>query len=197
MTICFATNNEHKLREVRSMLGEAFTILSLQDIGCFEELPEDHDTLEYNSRQKAEHVWQHYRHSCFADDTGLEVEALHNSPGVYSARYAGPQRSAADNMALLLQNLAGEPNRQARFRTSITLILQGEVHQFDGIVKGYITESPAGEGGFGYDPVFVPESHQQTFAQMPADEKNAVSHRGRAVQKLVSFLQKQVEPRNR
>ncbi len=191
MTLCFATNNEHKLREVRSMLGDSFRILSLQDIGCHEELPEDHDTLEANSGQKAEYVWQHYHHSCFADDTGLEVAALNKAPGVYSARYAGPQRSSADNMDLLLRNLENAPNRQARFRTSITLILEGKEHQFDGIVEGHITEKPAGEGGFGYDPVFVPQGHDQTFAEMPAEKKNAISHRSRAVEKLVQFLRDQ------
>jgi XTP/dITP diphosphohydrolase len=173
------------------MLGDSFRILSLQDIGCHEELPEDHDTLEANSRQKAEYVWQHYHQSCFADDTGLEVATLNKAPGVYSARYAGPQRSSADNMDLLLRNLENAPNPQARFRTSITLILEGKKHQFDGIVEGHITEKPAGEGGFGYDPVFVPQGHDQTFAEMPAEKKNAISHRSRAVEKLVQFLRDQ------
>lgn len=191
MTLCFATNNEHKLQEVRSILGDSFTILSLADIGCSEELPEDHDTLEENSRQKAEYVWHHFHTSCFADDTGLEVLALNNAPGVYSARYAGPQRDSAENIRLLLHNLGDQVNRLARFRTSITLVLQGEVHQFDGIVEGHITEAPAGQGGFGYDPVFMPAGRRLTFAQMPADQKNAISHRGRAVAKLTAYLKEQ------
>lgn len=194
MTLCFATNNEHKLREVRSMLGDAFRILSLQVIGCHEELPEEHDTLEANSRQKAMYVWEHYRQSCFADDTGLEVYALENAPGVYSARYAGPQRSSADNTDLLLRNLEGTVNRRARFRTSVTLVLEGKEHQFDGIVQGRIAEEPVGAGGFGYDPVFVPEGHGETFAQMPAEQKNAISHRARAIQQLVHFLREQAAP---
>lgn len=188
MTLCFATNNEHKLTEVRDILGDAFRVLSLKEIGCHEELPEDHDTLEGNSRQKAEHVWHAYHLDCFADDTGLEVLALNNAPGVYSARYAGPQRSSADNVKLLLHNLKGQPERRARFRTSVTLLLQGEARQFDGIVEGHIAEVPAGTEGFGYDPVFVPDGHSHTFAQMSAEQKNAISHRAQAIQKLVDFL---------
>jgi XTP/dITP diphosphohydrolase len=194
MTLCFATNNQHKLQEVRSILGDSFTILSLSDIGCREELPEDHDTLEENSRQKAEYVWHRYHHSCFADDTGLEVLALNDAPGVYSARYAGPQRDSAENIRLLLYNLGDQVNRQARFRTSVTLVLEGKVHSFEGVVEGHITEAPAGEGGFGYDPVFVPAGHRQTLAEMPAEQKNAISHRARAVEKLASFLKGRATP---
>lgn len=186
--LCFATNNQHKLAEVSQMLAGKYELLSLQDIGCNEELPEEQETLEGNSRQKAEYVWDNYNVSCFADDTGLEVEALNGAPGVYSARYAGPQRSDADNMNKLLQSLQGQQNRRARFRTSITLILDGKQHQFEGIVTGSIAESWQGDKGFGYDPVFVPDGHNRTFAQMSAEEKNAISHRGRAMQELVQFL---------
>jgi XTP/dITP diphosphohydrolase len=188
MKLCFASNNEHKLAEVRQMVGHLYEVLSLQEIGCTEELAEDQDTLEGNSRQKAEYVWQNYGVSCFADDTGLEVAALGGEPGVYSARYAGPQRSSADNMRLLLEKLQGQDNRQAQFRTSITLFINGQLHQFDGIVTGRIAQAPSGTAGFGYDPVFIPEGHDQTFAQMPAAEKNRISHRGRAMQQLVAFL---------
>jgi XTP/dITP diphosphohydrolase len=191
MKLCFASNNEHKLSEVRQIVGHQFEVLSLQDIGSTEELAEDQETLEGNSRQKAEYVWQHYGVSCFADDTGLEVAALGGEPGVYSARYAGPQRSSADNMRLLLDNLQGQSNRAAQFRTSITLFLKGEMHQFDGIVSGHIAEAPSGTVGFGYDPVFIPEGFDQTFAQMTPAQKHRISHRGRAMAQLVAFLEKQ------
>jgi len=187
--LCFATNNKHKLAEVSQMLEGKFQLLSLQDIGCHEELPEEQDTLEGNSRQKAAYVWHNYKVNCFADDTGLEVEALNGAPGVYSARYAGPQRSDVGNINLLLQNLSGQINRKARFRTSITLLLNGHEHQFEGIVKGTIATVWQGNKGFGYDPVFMPEDYKQTFAEMSADAKNAISHRGRAMQQLVAFLQ--------
>ena len=191
LKICFASNNAHKLSEIRQIIGEQYQVLSLQEIGCHDELPEEQDTLEGNSRQKAEYVWQHFGLSCFADDTGLEVFALDGEPGVYSARYAGPQRSSPDNIALLLQNLQNKPDRRAQFRTSITLILNGQFHQFDGIVTGEITETPVGNIGFGYDPVFRPDGYSQTFAEMSAAEKNNISHRGRAIQKLITFLQAQ------
>ena len=186
--LCFATNNRHKLAEVSQMLEGKYELLTLQDIGCHEELAEDQDTLEGNSHQKAAYVWDNYHVSCFADDTGLEVEALNGAPGVYSARYAGPQRSDADNIEKLLQSLQGQENRRARFRTSITLILDGQQHQFEGIVTGSIATEWKGDKGFGYDPVFVPDGHERTFAQMSAEEKNAISHRGRATQELVRFL---------
>ncbi|SFG88891.1 non-canonical purine NTP diphosphatase [Pontibacter chinhatensis] len=186
--LCFATNNRHKLAEVSQMLEGKYELLTLQDIGCHEELAEDQDTLEGNSHQKAAYVWDNYHVSCFADDTGLEVEALNGAPGVYSARYAGPQRSDADNINKLLQSLQGQENRRARFRTSITLILDGQQHQFEGIVTGSIATEWKGDKGFGYDPVFIPEGHDRTFAQMSAEEKNAISHRGRATQELVRFL---------
>ena len=191
MKLCFASNNEHKLTEIRQLIGDQYQIVSLQEIGCTEELPEEQTTLEGNSRQKAEYVWQHYGVSCFADDTGLEVFALQGEPGVYSARYAGPQRSSTDNMALLLQNLADKTDRRAQFRTSITLILAGDIHQFEGVVTGQIAKNLAGEVGFGYDPLFIPDGFSQTFAQMSPAEKNKISHRGRAMQQLVAFLKNQ------
>ncbi|MGV3587060.1 MAG: non-canonical purine NTP diphosphatase [Adhaeribacter sp.] len=188
MKLCFASNNEHKLTEVRQILAGQYEILSLQDIGCHEELPEEQETLEGNSHQKANHVWQHYNISCFADDTGLEVIALNGEPGVYSARYAGAQRNNHDNMQLLLQKLEGNNDRRAQFRTSITLILDGQVHQFNGIVTGTIAQTPSGEKGFGYDPIFIPDGFNQTFAQMRSEQKNSISHRGRALQELAAFL---------
>ncbi|MDQ4141835.1 MAG: non-canonical purine NTP diphosphatase [Bacteroidota bacterium] len=188
LTICFASNNAHKLAEIQEILGNQFDVKSLADIGCHEELPEEQTTLEGNSRQKAEYVWQNYGVNCFADDTGLEVLALNMEPGVYSARYAGPQRSSQDNIQLLLKNLEGKENRAAQFRTSITLILDNNLFQFDGIVQGQITEEPRGTQGFGYDPIFIPEGYSQTFAEMDSAEKNRISHRGRAVQQLAQYL---------
>ncbi|MCC9137271.1 non-canonical purine NTP diphosphatase [Pontibacter silvestris] len=189
--LCFATNNRNKVAEVSQMLESQYKLLTLQDIGCLEELAEDQDTLEGNSRQKAVYVWENYKVNCFADDTGLEVEALHGAPGVYSARYAGPQRSDADNINHLLKNLQGQDNRHARFRTFITLFLDGQEHQFEGIVEGTITKEWQGNKGFGYDPVFVPDGYEQTFAEMSREEKNSISHRGRAIRKLVEFLKTQ------
>ncbi|WP_210486366.1 non-canonical purine NTP diphosphatase [Rufibacter aurantiacus] len=190
MKICFASNNAHKLKEIQQLLGPPFELVSLEDLGCTQELAEDQDTLEGNALQKASYVWEQYHVICFADDTGLEVEALNNEPGVYSARYAGPERDNQANMRKVLENLKGQSNRKARFRTSIALFLEeGEQHLFNGIVEGHIIEEPRGEQGFGYDPIFVPEGHDRTFAQMNSQEKNQISHRGRAVQQLVSFLQ--------
>ncbi len=188
MKLCMATNNRHKIEEIKSLIPAHIQLLSLADIGCDVELPETGDTLEANSLQKARYVWDHYQVSCFADDTGLEVESLDGEPGVYSARYAGSHRSSEDNIRLLLQKLQEKPNRNAQFRTCITLILDGKVHQFDGVVKGQIIEDLRGRGGFGYDPVFIPEGHSQTFAEMPLETKNQISHRGRAVGQLVAFL---------
>lgn len=189
--ICFATNNKHKIAEVSQMLQGKYELVSLEEIGCTEELPEEQDTMEGNSRQKAQYVWQNYNISCFADDSGLEVDALNGAPGVYSARYAGPQRSDSDNIELVLQNLEGNTNRNARFRTSITLILNGQEHQFEGIVDGSITQDWKGNKGFGYDPIFLPAGYTKTFAEMSSEEKNAISHRGIAVRKLVDFLKTQ------
>lgn len=188
MDICFATNNAHKLEEIRVILGSKFKILSLEEIGCNEELPEERDTLEGNSLQKAEYVFQKYKVACFADDTGLEVEELNGAPGVYSARYAGEQRNSERNMNLLLKNLEGKGNRKARFRTVITLIQSKEVHQFEGIVKGTILKERKGKGGFGYDPIFMPVGYSKTLAEMSMEEKNQISHRARATEKLVEFL---------
>ncbi|WP_192823482.1 non-canonical purine NTP diphosphatase [Rufibacter sp. LB8] len=189
MKLCFASNNAHKLQEIQQLLGPPFEIVSLSDLGCTQELPEEQDTLEGNALQKATYVWDHYQVLCFADDTGLEVEALHNEPGVYSARYAGPARDNQANMQKVLTGLEGKENRKARSRTSIALILEeGEQHLFDGIVEGHIIETPRGEKGFGYDPIFVPEGQDRTFAEMDSQEKNQISHRGRAVQQLISFL---------
>ncbi len=186
--IVAATNNQHKLSEIRPLLEPDFDILSLADIGCHDELPETGTTLESNSLEKAAYVYEHFGMPCFADDTGLEVEALAGAPGVYSARYAGPQRNSEDNIDLLLKNLSGNPNRKARFRTVITLIGIDAVQFFEGMVTGMITESQAGNGGFGYDPVFLPDGSSRTMAEMTLAEKNAISHRSRAVQKLVAYL---------
>ena len=190
MRLCFASNNAHKLEEIRLLLPAGTELLSLVDIGCHEELPETQDTLAGNARQKALYVWEQYGVPCFADDTGLEVAALQGAPGVYSARYAGPQRLAADNVAKLLQELRGHANRSARFRTVVALVLSASaVREFEGIVDGIITETPSGTAGFGYDPVFQPqEGDGRTFAEMTTPEKNQLSHRARAVAGLVQFL---------
>ncbi|HEX8427764.1 RdgB/HAM1 family non-canonical purine NTP pyrophosphatase [Hymenobacter sp.] len=190
MRLCFASNNTHKLDEIRPLLPPDTELLSLAAIGCHEELPETQDTLVGNARQKALYVWEHYGVPCFADDTGLEVRALNGEPGVYSARYAGPQRLAADNVAKLLQELQGHADRSAQFRTVVALVLpDGTVHEFAGAVEGTITEAVSGNGGFGYDPIFRPkEGDGRTFAEMTTTEKNQISHRARAVAGLVQFL---------
>jgi len=184
----FATNNQHKIQEVRAHLGSDFPLVGLAEIGCQEELPEEQPTLEGNSFQKAEYVYKNFGVSCFADDTGLEVEALQGAPGVISARYAGDQRNAEDNMQLLLKNLSDSKNRRARFRTVITLITPAFTKQFEGIVTGQIINEYKGSGGFGYDPIFLPDGYTRTLAEMSMEEKNAISHRTRAVNKLVEFL---------
>jgi len=188
MTICFATNNEHKLKEIRALLGNEFRLVGLADVGCNEELAEDQTTLEGNSLQKAEYVFRKSGTSCFADDTGLEVEVLNNEPGVFSARYAGEQRSAEDNMNLLLKNLSGKENRNARFRTVITLITPEGIRQFEGEVHGKIIDEKRGTEGFGYDPIFLPDGFPKTFAEMTLEEKSAISHRARAFKKLIAYL---------
>ncbi|HPR60147.1 MAG TPA: non-canonical purine NTP diphosphatase [Prolixibacteraceae bacterium] len=188
--IVFATNNQHKLNEVRSMLADKFEILSLVDIGCTEDIPETAETLEGNALIKAQYVAQNYGMNCFADDTGLEVEALGMRPGVYSARYAGTQKSSSDNMDKLLFELDKINNRKARFRTVISLIIDKHEMFFEGIVDGNIITEKLGNEGFGYDPIFKPLGYEQTFAQMDIDEKNKISHRGRAVEKLIAYLQK-------
>ncbi len=187
--IVFATNNEHKLEELRQIAGNKYEILSLAQINCAEELPETADTLEGNAEMKAMWVKNHYGYDCFADDTGLEVEALGGAPGVYSARYApGDGHDSVANMKLLLKNLEGVENRSAQFRTVIVLVEGEKVSRFSGIVKGEITVEPSGCSGFGYDPVFKPEGWNKTFAEASAEEKNAISHRGRASRQLIEYL---------
>lgn len=187
-TIVFATNNKHKLLEVQQILGNTFHLKSLVDIGFTEDIPEDFDTLEQNASQKAWYLYNRYGVDCFADDTGLEVDALDGKPGVYSARYAGEQRNSQDNIVKLLADLKGISNRKAQFRTVISLIISGEEHQFQGVVRGSIIDELKGSDGFGYDPIFVPEGYNLTFAEMELDLKNRISHRGLATQKLVAFL---------
>lgn len=187
--LVFATNNAHKLEEIRAILKD-IEILSLADIGCHEDIPETADTLEGNARQKSMYIYEHYGMDCFADDTGLEVEALGGAPGVYSARYAGPGHDSEANTRKLLKELAEKTDRRARFRTIISLIEEGREQQFEGIVRGEITTEKKGEGGFGYDPVFRPEGYDGTFAELGAEIKNRISHRARAVEKLCEYLLK-------
>lgn len=193
-TLVFASNNAHKLDEIRAILGGIFEIKSLKEIGCNDDIPETGSTFAENALQKAQYIKDHYGYDCFADDSGLQVEALNNEPGVYSARYAVmngreplPTKDEA-NMALLLQRLADKENKRACFRTSIALVYEGETHFFDGVVEGHIIPEKRGTEGFGYDPIFVPEGYDQTFAQLGSEIKNSISHRARAVAKLVEFL---------
>lgn len=186
--IVFATNNAHKLDEVRSILGEEYCVLGLHDIGCDEDIPETSDTLEGNAEIKARWVKDKYGYDCFADDTGLEVDALNGAPGVYSARYAGPGHDSEANMKLLLKNMEGKDDRKARFRTVICLIEGDSTLKFEGIVNGIITEAPKGSNGFGYDPVFIPEGFDRTFAELTSEEKNGISHRGRATSCLSEYF---------
>lgn len=188
MKIVFATHNAHKVSEVQAVLGSEYQLVTATEAGITEEIPETQPTIEGNALQKARYVYEHTGLNCFADDTGLEVEALNGAPGVYSARYAGEHVSYAVNNVLLLKNLAGCENRKARFRTVIALIVDGKEYLFEGRVEGAIATEPHGEGGFGYDPLFVPEGSQLTFAEMSSEAKNKISHRGRAVAKLVAFL---------
>ncbi|GAB3891534.1 RdgB/HAM1 family non-canonical purine NTP pyrophosphatase [Spirosoma agri] len=196
MELCFATNNQHKLEEVSARLGGAFHLKTLSAIGCTDELPETSGTIPGNSRQKADYVWTHFGVSCFADDSGLEVAALNGEPGVDSAFYSG-SRDAAANIKKLLANLDGTTDRKARFITVFTLLLHdrnaGPVeHQFDGVVDGQILLEPRGIGGFGYDPIFLPDGYDRTFAEMSMDEKNKISHRSQALTKMVAYLDQQV-----
>lgn len=188
MEICFATNNQNKLKEIRDLLPD-FQILSLSDIGHSGDLPEDQKTLEGNSHQKAEFVRDNYKINCFSDDTGLEVFALDGEPGVYSARYAGIHHDSEANMKLLLERMSDIKDRSAQFRTVITFMYDKKVKQFEGVVKGTILKEKKGEKGFGYDPIFVPKGFDKSFAEMTAEEKNSVSHRGEAVKKLVKYIQ--------
>ena len=188
MKLVFATQNENKAQEIQSLLPEYFKIISLKDIRCFDEIPETAETLEGNSLLKASFISETYNLNCFADDTGLEIEALDNRPGVYSARYAGPEKSAAANINKVLLELEGKTARNAQFRTLITLILNKSTFSFEGIVRGEIISEKRGENGFGYDPIFVPEGEIKTFAEMSLEEKNKHSHRARAFQKMIEFL---------
>lgn len=185
----FATNNAHKLEEVRNILGEKIDLLSLKDIRCHDDIPETADTLEGNALQKARYIYNHYHTDCFADDTGLEVEALNGAPGVYSARYAGGNGHDSEaNMRKLLKDLEGVEHRKAQFRTVFALIVNGKEHLFEGIVKGEIIKNRRGNAGFGYDPIFVPEGYTKTFAEMGNELKNQISHRAVATQKLCKFI---------
>jgi len=186
--LVFATNNDHKLRELREILSSEFELLSLNDIGCKDDIPETGTTLEGNAAQKSFYIWDKYGINCFADDTGLEIEALGNEPGVYSARYAGAGRNASDNMLKVLEKMENEINRNAHFRCVISLIINGNEMQFEGIAEGKILTEKHGDSGFGYDPIFMPNGFNQSFAEMSAEDKNMISHRGRAVMKLVEYL---------
>ncbi len=188
MKLVFATQNENKAHEIQSLLPEYFKIISLKDIRCFDEIPETAETLEGNSLLKASFISETYNLNCFADDTGLEIEALNNRPGVYSARYAGPDKSSNANINKVLLELEGKTSRNAQFRTLITLILNKSTFSFEGIVRGEIISEKRGENGFGYDPIFVPEGEIRTFAEMSLEEKNKHSHRARAFQKMIDFL---------
>ena len=190
MELVFASNNPNKVKEIQLLLPSTIKLLSLSDIGCLEDIPETADTIEGNAIQKAQYVTEKFGLACFADDTGLEVESLSDEPGVYSARYAGPQRNAEDNMQKLLQNLENKSNRNAQFKTVICLHKNGEQFLFEGVVKGTIITEKRGHEGFGYDPIFQPFGYEETFAQMPLALKAKMSHRGIAVAKLIEFLTK-------
>lgn len=188
MKLVFASNNKNKIREIQLLLPETIQVLSLEDIGCFDDIPETADTIEGNAILKADYVTQRFGYDCFADDTGLEVNALNGEPGVYSARYAGEQKDANDNMDKLLSNLEGKNNRSAQFKTVIALNLNGKQTLFTGIIKGKIIEEKIGTNGFGYDPIFVADGYDKTFAELSIEEKSVISHRGLAVKQLVEFL---------
>lgn len=188
MKLVFATHNKHKLEEVRAILPQEIELISLEDINCQEDIPETAETLEGNAMQKALFVKERYGYDCFADDTGLEVEALNNAPGVYSARYAGEEQDAKANMNKLIRELEGKENRNARFRTVIALLLDGKEYLFDGVINGIIIDEEKGNAGFGYDPIFIPSGYDLTFAEMGNEIKNNISHRALAVRKLAEFL---------
>ena len=190
-TIVFATGNAHKLAEVQAVLGDGFRLITAAEAGITEEIPENGDTLVKNASQKSHYLYERLGVDCFADDTGLEVDALGGAPGVHSARYATDGHDFAANNRLLLKNMEGKTDRRARFRTVISLILDGCEYQFEGTVEGRIAESESGAGGFGYDPLFIPDGCESSFAEMTAEAKNAISHRGRAVRKLAEFLNKE------
>ena len=188
MKLVFATNNKHKLKEVQNLLPNTIELLSLETIGCNEDIPETQPTIEGNALQKAQYIKKHYGYDCFADDTGLEVPALNGAPGVYSARYAGPNRNADDNNDKLLFELLKKPDRTAQFKTVIALIVNDNTHTFEGICKGEIIKEKKGTDGFGYDPLFLPEGYSKTFAEMSLEEKGEIGHRGKAVKLLINYL---------
>ncbi len=188
MKLVFATHNHNKAHEIQALLNDQIELITLDEIQCFEEIPETAATLEGNAKMKAAYVVEQFNMNCFADDTGLEIEALNNEPGVYSARFAGEDRDPEKNMALVLEKLRDKSNRKARFRTVISLCWEGEFHEFEGIVEGEITTEKSGAKGFGYDPIFKPENSEKTFAEMDLTEKNTMSHRARAFEKMVAFL---------
>lgn len=188
MKLVFATNNPNKIKEIQSLIPSHISILSLKDINCLEDIPETQNTIEGNAMQKSAYVKRNYGYDCFADDTGLEVESLNNEPGVYSARYAGEQRNAGDNMDLLLAKLEEKVNRNARFKTVISVELNGTTKTFTGLCEGEITSSKKGDKGFGYDPIFKPNNYDLTFAEMDLDLKNTIGHRGKAIKSLVDYL---------
>ncbi len=188
LELVFATNNQHKLKEIKSLLNGAVVILNLKDIGCSDELPETSTTLKGNALQKANYIYEKYGVNCFADDTGLEIDALNGRPGVYSARFAGLHASDADNVSKVLNEMRGMENRKATFKTVIALMTAQEQKCFEGIVAGEISKEPRGANGFGYDPVFIPEGGEKTFAEMSDEEKNQMSHRSRALSKLIFYL---------
>jgi XTP/dITP diphosphohydrolase len=190
MKIVFASNNKNKIHEIQSMLPENIQIVSLESIGCFEEIPETADTIEGNAILKANYVTQKYGFDCFADDTGLEVDSLNGQPGVFSARYAGEQKNADDNMDKLMKELSGKPNKNAQFKTVIALNFKEKQYLFTGIASGEITLEKKGTGGFGYDPIFKPSGYEKTFAELSLEVKNEISHRGKATKLLIEFLQK-------
>jgi XTP/dITP diphosphohydrolase len=192
MKLVFATHNKNKAIEIQSLMPEGIEVLTLDEIGCIEDIPETADTLEGNAKIKADFVYETYGYNCFADDTGLEVEALNNEPGVLSARYAGLAKEPEQNMQLLLENLSNQNNRSAQFRTAIVLRLNGEIYLFEGIVSGEITAEKRGNDGFGYDPIFQPIGSQRTFAEMSLTEKNGMSHRARALEKMLDFLSEKI-----
>lgn len=188
ISLVFASNNSHKIREIREILGPGFSVSGLADIGCTEEIPEPFPTLEENALAKARYVYRKYGYNCFSDDSGLETEALGGLPGVKSARFAGPGKTSTDNLNKLLSMMEGKENRRARFRAIMALIMDGREYLFEGVVHGMITHEAGGSGGFGYDPVFVPDGYDRRFSEMPSEEKNRISHRFRALEKLTEFL---------
>ena len=188
MELIFASNNQHKLQEISAMLGNEFKLFSLNDIGCTEDIPEPWPSMEENALAKARYVYENFRKDCFADDSGLEVMALDGKPGVFSARYAGPAKNSLDNMNKLLAQMVGITQREARFRAVMALIIDGKEFLFEGTVNGKIAPQPKGDGGFGYDPVFIPDGYDQTFGELPPEIKNTMSHRFRALEKVLEFL---------